>query len=119
MGTYQPRANNVDIPDKDDLAAETRNWSGRGVIPSEAARARRHMAKTTPAIVHVHEAYAAEWDRIERDHPQQVIDLLERIKGEYEVFLSELKPGTESYRYNEARIASLIVRIEEVKARVK
>lgn len=82
------------LPTKNDLRAETRNWLARGVIPSIAAAYRRSCARTFPLIADLHEAYAAEWDRIAAKFPEKVV-LTYEAKRDYAVAcLANQTPGT-------------------------
>lgn len=89
----------TNLPTKNDLRAETRNWLKRGVLPSVAAESRRMMARQFPRVADVHEAYAAEWDRIAAKFP-------EKVKAAYQMqldyalaCLANQQPGSKLAQY--------------------
>ena len=95
----------TNLPTKDDLRRETRDWLKNGVIPAKAAAARRHMAEAIPNLADWHEAFAAEWDRIEETQPEKVIAAYEAVL-QYEIkCLSRQTPGSAAAIYWQDRAA--------------
>lgn len=89
----------TNLPTPADLRRETRDWLKRGVIPSVAAAARRMWAEQFPLVADVHEAYAAEWDRIAAKFPEKVIKAYE-MQRDYAInCLSHQTPGSDLSKY--------------------
>lgn len=87
------------LPTKQELRAETRDWLKRGVIPAAAAKARRDWGRQFPNVADVHEAYAAEWDRIAAKFPEKVKVAYEGKRDHAIQCLANQQPGSELARY--------------------
>lgn len=87
------------VPGVADLRAETRNWFGRGTIPSIAAEYRRHLAHQIPLLADWHNAYAAEWDAIEQTQPGKVRLAHIRQRDYALECLAHHTPGSTGARY--------------------
>ena len=93
------------LPSAAELSRETRKWLDRGVIPAEAAAARRRMAETAPKLEAWHLAFADQWDRIAARYPAKVIEAYTR-KLNYETeCLAYQIPGSELAKYWQNRAA--------------
>lgn len=103
------------LPTKADLRSETRDWLKRGVLPLEAARARRVMAQTVPALADWHEAFAAEWERIAAKFPEKMIAAYEAKRDYATRCLANQRPGSDLARYwqdEAAKYDALILAID-------
>lgn len=104
-------------PSAAELTRETRGWLKRGVIPAEAAAARRKYAEMLPTLADWHNAFADQWDAIAARYPSKVIEAYVQ-KLNYETgCLALQEPGSELAKYWQDRAAETdreIARLREV-----
>lgn len=94
------------LPSAAELSRETRKWLDRGVIPAEAAAARRRMAEMAPKLEDWHLAFADQWDRIAARYPEMVIEAYTR-RLNYETNCLALQvPGSEMAKHWQNRAAA-------------